>query len=171
MIRHMGRVAMMPTAFSRRSDATASGRCRKRIPVYGLLPGTVSATAPQIEPDRGPGIHRGLEFLQASDEPEADRPLLLKAQVVFWFLAATDGHAKNFSIFLRPDGRFGMTPLYDLMSAQPNVDAGEIQCNRMKLAMAVGITGTTSSIRSCRSISSRRRQEAALQTRSSRDFR
>jgi serine/threonine-protein kinase HipA len=31
-----------------------------------------------------------------------------------------------------------MTPLYDVMSAQPNVDAGQIRHSRMKLAMAVG---------------------------------
>ena len=92
----------------------------------------------KYEPDGGPGIRRILELLQASDEPEADRRLFLKAQIVFWLLGATDGHAKNFSIFLRPGGRFRMTPLYDVMSAQPNVDAGEIQRNRMKLAMAVG---------------------------------
>jgi HipA-like C-terminal domain len=48
------------------------------------------------------------------------------------------GHAKNFSIFLLPGGRFRLTPLYDVMSAQPNVDAGEIRHNAMKLAMAVG---------------------------------
>ena len=81
---------------------------------------------------------RILDLLQASDEPAADRKLFLKAQIVFWLLGATDGHAKNFSIFLLPGGRFRMTPLYDVMSAQPNVDAGEIPRNRMKLAMAVG---------------------------------
>ena len=37
-----------------------------------------------------------------------------------------------------PGGRFRLTPLYDVMSAQPNVDAGEIRHNAMKLAMAVG---------------------------------
>jgi serine/threonine-protein kinase HipA len=57
---------------------------------------------------------------------------------VFWLLGATDGHAKNFSIFLLPGGRFRLTPFYDVMSAQPNVDAGEIRHNAMKLAMAVG---------------------------------
>jgi hypothetical protein len=46
---------------------------------------------------------------------------------------------KNFSIFLSPGGRFRMTPLYDVMSAQPNIDAGEIPRNRMKLAMAVSV--------------------------------
>jgi serine/threonine-protein kinase HipA len=79
-----------------------------------------------------------LDLLKASDEPEADQRLFLKAQIVFWLLGATDGHAKNFSIFLLPGGRFRLTPLYDVMSAQPNVDVGEIRHNAMKLAMAVG---------------------------------
>jgi serine/threonine-protein kinase HipA len=76
--------------------------------------------------------------LKGSDEPEADQRFFLKSQIVFWLLGATDGHAKNLSVFLLPGGRFRMTPLYDVMSAQPNVDAGEIRHNRMKLAMAVG---------------------------------
>jgi serine/threonine-protein kinase HipA len=77
-----------------------------------------------------------LDLLKASDESEADQRLFFKAQIVFWLLGATDGHAKNFSIALLPGGRFRLTPLYDVMSAQPNVDAGEIRHNRMKLAMA-----------------------------------
>jgi serine/threonine-protein kinase HipA len=92
----------------------------------------------KYEPDGGPGIRQMLELLKASDEPEKDQRLFLKAQIVFWLLGATDGHAKNFSIFLLPGGRFRLTPLYDIMSAQPNVDAGQIGRNRMKLAMAVG---------------------------------
>jgi serine/threonine-protein kinase HipA len=92
----------------------------------------------KYEPDGGPGMRQILDLLKASDEPEADQTLFLKAQIVFWLLGATDGHAKNFSVFLLPGGRFCLTPLYDVMSAQPNVDAGEIRHNRMKLAMAVG---------------------------------
>jgi serine/threonine-protein kinase HipA len=92
----------------------------------------------KYEPDGGPGMRQILDLLKASDEPEADQTLFLKAQIVFWLLGATDGHAKNFSIVLLPGGRFRLTPLYDVMSAQPNVDAGEIRHNAMKLAMAVG---------------------------------
>ena len=92
----------------------------------------------KYEPDGGPGMRQILDLLKASDEPEADQRTFLKAQIVFWLLGATDGHAKNFSVFLLPGGRFRLTPLYDVMSAQPNVDAGEIRQNRMKLAMAVG---------------------------------
>jgi serine/threonine-protein kinase HipA len=92
----------------------------------------------KYEADGGPGIRDILELLKGSDEPEADQRLFLKAQITFWILGATDGHAKNFSIFLRPGGRFRLAPLYDVMSAQPNADAGQTRRNRMKLAMAVG---------------------------------
>jgi serine/threonine-protein kinase HipA len=79
-----------------------------------------------------------LELLKGSDDPETDRRNFMKAQIVFWLLGAIDGHAKNFSVFLGPAGRFRLTPLYDVMSAQPAVDAGQMRHNRMKLAMAVG---------------------------------
>jgi len=86
----------------------------------------------------GPGIADILQLLKGSDDPEADRRHFMKAQIVFWLLGAIDGHAKNFSVFLSPGGRFRMTPLYDVMSAQPAVDASQIQHNKMKLALAVG---------------------------------
>ena len=92
----------------------------------------------KYEPDGGPGIRQILELLKGSDDPEHDQKLFLQAQIAFWLLAATDGHAKNFSVFLGPGGRFHLTPLYDVMSIQPNRDAGQIQKNKMKMAMAVG---------------------------------
>ena len=92
----------------------------------------------KYEPDGGPGIRSIAELLKGSDDASADRRTLLKTQIVFWLLGATDGHAKNFSLHLYPAGRFRLTPLYDIMSAQPNVDAGQIRRNKMKLAMAVG---------------------------------
>lgn len=92
----------------------------------------------KYESDGGPGMGRVLDFLKAGDDPGADREMFVRAQILFWLLGATDGHAKNFSVFLHPGGRFRLTPLYDIMSAQPNLDAGQIQQNKMKLAMAVG---------------------------------
>lgn len=44
-------------------------------------------------------MHRLLTRGQA---PQADITVFLCAQLAFWLLAATDGHAKNFSIFLLP---------------------------------------------------------------------
>jgi len=92
----------------------------------------------KYESDGGPGMTAILDLLKGSDDPEADRRFFLKAQIIFWLLGATDGHAKNFSIFLRPGGRFRLTPLYDVMSLQPALDASQLRRNKMKLALAVG---------------------------------
>ena len=92
----------------------------------------------KYDADGGPGISDMLDLLKGSDAPAADRRLFLKAQIVFWLLGATDGHAKNFSVFLRPGSRFSLTPLYDVMSAQPAVDAGKIRKGQYKFALAVG---------------------------------
>jgi serine/threonine-protein kinase HipA len=92
----------------------------------------------KYEAEGGPGLCAILDLLRGSDEPDQDRLLFLKANVVFWLIGATDGHAKNFSVALSPGGRFRLTPLYDVLSAQPSVDDGQIRRNQMKLAMAVG---------------------------------
>lgn len=88
--------------------------------------------------DGGPGILAILERLKESDRPVEDRRTFLKAQIVFWLLGATDGHAKNFSIAHRPGGGFRLAPLYDILSAQPLADAGTLQRNRFKMAMSLG---------------------------------
>jgi len=56
----------------------------------------------------------------------------------FWLIGATDGHAKNFSIFLGPGGSYRLTPLYDVLAAQPSLDAGQIDQRQFRLAMSVG---------------------------------
>ncbi len=88
--------------------------------------------------DGGPGVLDILDRLKESDTPNEDRLAFFRAQLVFWLIGATDGHAKNFSIQLRPNGRFVLAPLYDIISAQPIVDDGWIAHNRYKLAMSLG---------------------------------
>jgi len=92
----------------------------------------------KYENEGGPGAQQILRLLAGSDEAAIDRRHFLKALIVFWLLGATDGHAKNFSVFLSSGGGYRMTPLYDIVSAQPSLDAGQIRRNQMKLAMAVG---------------------------------
>lgn len=92
----------------------------------------------KYERDGGPGIKAVLDLLQGSDQPQEDQRLFMTAQILFWLLGATDGHAKNFSLFLQPGGRFRLTPIYDVLSAQPAVDAGQLKQNRMKMAVAIG---------------------------------
>ena len=88
--------------------------------------------------DGGPGIRECLNLLNGSDYAEEDRLAFLKAQIIFWLIGAPDGHAKNFSLFLTPGGRYRMTPLYDIMSTQPNYAAKQLQRKEFRLAMAVG---------------------------------
>jgi serine/threonine-protein kinase HipA len=53
-------------------------------------------------------------------------------------LAATDGHAKNFSIFHEAFGTYRMTPLYDVLSTWPIIGerANHLSWHDAKLAMA-----------------------------------
>jgi serine/threonine-protein kinase HipA len=92
----------------------------------------------KYESDGGPGIPQIVRLLRGSDEPASDQRSFLKANIVFWLVGATDGHAKNFSVFLSPGGRFRMTPLYDVISAQPSVDSKQILWKQFRLAMAFG---------------------------------
>ena len=86
----------------------------------------------------GPGMIDVLDMLKGSDTPIEDQETFLKAQIIFWLIGATDGHAKNFSVFLSPGGSFRMTPLYDILTAQPAQDASQIERKQMRMAMSVG---------------------------------
>lgn len=127
--------ALVVTRFDRRW--TRDGRLL-RLPQEDCCQALGVPATQKYEAEGGPGIPHILKLLLGSDEPEADADLFLKAQLVFWLLAATDGHAKNFSLFLSPGGRYRLAPLYDVLSAQPNYARNEIPRNKLKLAMAVG---------------------------------
>jgi serine/threonine-protein kinase HipA len=92
----------------------------------------------KYQSDGGPGVRDIVELLKGGDRPIEDIAAFLRANIVFWLIGATDGHAKNFSVFLGPGGRFSMTPLYDVLTAQPSLDANQIRRNKFKLAMSVG---------------------------------
>ena len=109
-----------------------------RLPQEDFCQALSVPSSRKYEKDSGPGIAPILSLLADSDRPDEDRHMFLKAQMVFWLLGATDGHAKNFSIAHGPGGAFRLTPLYDVLSAQPVVDAGRISQNQFTLAMALG---------------------------------
>ncbi|MFB6259381.1 MAG: HipA domain-containing protein, partial [Thiohalorhabdaceae bacterium] len=92
----------------------------------------------KYQSEGGPGLAQVLGPFAGSDEPLADQATILKAQLLFWLIGATDGHAKNFSLFLGPGGTYRLTPLYDILSTQPSLDAGQIKRKQLKLAMSVG---------------------------------
>lgn len=92
----------------------------------------------KYEDHGGPGVIDLMRLLAASDRPDVDRRMVMKAVIAFWLIGATDGHAKNFSIHLGPGGRFSVTPLYDVLSAEPSLATHQIDRRQMRLAMAIG---------------------------------
>ena len=93
----------------------------------------------KYQADGGPGMLEIGRILRGSVESEQDLQMLFRTQILFYLLAATDGHAKNFSIRILAGGRFQLTPLYDVLSAWPVIGtrANEIPIQKVKLAMAV----------------------------------
>ena len=65
----------------------------------------------KYQSDGGPGLLDIARLLQNSETREDDLQALLKAQLLFWLLAESDDHAKNFSLFLLPGGSYRLTPL------------------------------------------------------------
>ena len=88
--------------------------------------------------EKQPSMVEILNLLKGSDQPAEDQKAFLKAQIIFWLIGATDGHGKNFSIFLGAGGRFILTPFYDVLTAQPFFDARKLQKKEMKMAMSAG---------------------------------
>lgn len=109
-----------------------------RLPQEDTCQGLSVPPTRKYQSDGGPGMREIVNLFKGSDTPEADIATFIRANIIFWLLGATDGHAKNFSIFLGPGGRFRMTPLYDVLSAQPSLDANEVPRKKFKLAMSVG---------------------------------
>lgn len=135
----MARIGDRPALIVKRFDRhwAEDGRLL-RLPQEDVCQALSVPPAIKYESEGGPGIEAILRLLRDSDVPAEDQRAFLKTIVVFWLMGATDGHAKNFSVFLYPGGRYRMTPLYDVISAQPSVDAGQIRKNSFRLAMAVG---------------------------------
>lgn len=93
----------------------------------------------KYEADGGPGIEGILKILENSNTRETDRNHFYSAQILFWMLAATDGHAKNFSLFLGAGGTYRLTPFYDVLSAWPYMvgKGAKLSKKKAKLAMAI----------------------------------
>lgn len=108
-----------------------------RLPQEDFLQALGLESAQKYQQHGGPGMADCLRLLEGSMSRAADMELFLKAQLVFWMIAAIDGHAKNFSIFHEPGG-FHMTPLYDVLSAAPPHLRDGFRRRELQLAMSAG---------------------------------
>jgi serine/threonine-protein kinase HipA len=115
-----------------------------RLPQEDMCQALGVVSGSKYEEHGGPGIQDIMGLLKTSENTLHDQYLFMKAQMVFWLLAAIDGHAKNFSIFLKPQG-YSLTPFYDVMSAYPYFGQGQgvskISMQKQKIKMAMGLYG------------------------------
>ena len=112
-----------------------------RLPQEDLCQATATAPDLKYEAQGGPGIDRIMSVLDGSMTPEQDKRTFFLAQVLFWMLCTPDGHAKNFSLFIRPGGRFQLAPLYDVISAYPILGQGPNQASPFKVKLAMAVRG------------------------------
>jgi len=95
----------------------------------------------KYESDGGPGVADLAAVLRGSERADGDLTTLLTSQVLFWLMAAPDGHAKNFSIHLLAEGRYMLAPLYDVMSIWPIEGRGASQYSLHKARLAMAVWG------------------------------
>ncbi len=118
---------------------SAGGKYWLRLMQEDFCQATGTPWHEKYQSDGGPGLQDVSYLLRSSVHAARDQETLFKAQLVFFLLAAVDGHAKNFSLRLLPRGQLHLTPLYDVLSAWPVIGrkAREIPLEKAKLAMAL----------------------------------
>jgi serine/threonine-protein kinase HipA len=131
--------ALVVERFDRRQHA--SGTWWLRLPQEDFC--QVFAVPPhrKYETDGGPSLEQMASVLRNSVAAAADMATLMRAQLVFYLLAATDGHAKNFSLRLLPQGRYQLAPLYDVLSAWPIIGEGPARVSWHKVKLALSVRG------------------------------
>lgn len=112
-----------------------------RLPQEDLCQATGTPAGHKYEADGGPGMADILSLLLGARDARTDRRTFFQAQLLYWMLAATDGHAKNFSVFIEARGRFALTPLYDILSAYPVLGYGPNEIAPEKVRMAMSVRG------------------------------
>src|SRR5690349_21306774 len=117
----------------------SSGKYWLRLMQEDFAQATGTPWERKYQADGGPGVLDMARVLRGSAEAAIDLMTLFKAQLLFHLLAATDGHAKNFSIRILAGGQFRLTPLYDVLSAWPVIGkrANELPYEKARLAMAL----------------------------------
>lgn len=115
-----------------------SGSYWLRLPQEDMCQALGEPSSKKYENDGGPGMSEILMLLRGSSLSNQDRRSFFKTQIIFWMLAATDGHAKNFSLFHEASGRYRMTPIYDVLSTWPIMGnkTNQLSPHDAKLAMA-----------------------------------
>ena len=121
--------------------ALVDGSWIARLPQEDFCQALGVPVTQKYENQGGPGIAKILGVLNASSTSVEDKRAFVKAQIVFWLMAATDGHAKNFSIFHERGDTYRLTPFYDVLSMWPVIGHGSGLLDLRRATMAMGLKG------------------------------
>ncbi|MDO6408792.1 type II toxin-antitoxin system HipA family toxin [Pantoea phytobeneficialis] len=136
---HAGNIrALAVERFDRRWNAHKTQLLR--LPQEDMCQTFGLPSALKYESDGGPGIADIMAFLMGSSQALEDRDAFMKFQVFQWLIGATDGHAKNFSVFIERGGSYRLTPFYDVISAYPVLGGTGLNIRDLKLAMGLKAT-------------------------------
>ncbi|EOB3583561.1 HipA domain-containing protein [Vibrio vulnificus] len=91
----------------------------------------------KYQSENGLGITSIADVLNFSAESNVNTHDFFKFMILQYLLGATDGHLKNFSVHIDPEGHYQLTPFYDLLSAYPVV--GSKGLNKRKLKLSIGL--------------------------------
>lgn len=131
----LARFEDQPALVVERYDRVGDGEHYARVHQEDMCQALGLHPTTKYESDGGPGASEMLGVLGGHVPPEAraqDMARLVDAQIFNWIIAATDAHAKNYSLLL--DGPVvRLAPLYDLASGLSHWSEREI-----KVAMRVG---------------------------------
>ncbi|MBV7317257.1 type II toxin-antitoxin system HipA family toxin [Shewanella sp. NIFS-20-20] len=116
---------------------SSDGQWIMRLPQEDFCQTLNVPPAKKYESHGGPGIEQIMPYLVGSTNADQDRLDFMKSQVLFWLLAATDGHAKNFSLFIDAGGGYRLTPFYDIISMYPVIGGKGLNIRDAKLAMGL----------------------------------
>lgn len=136
---HWRLIGEIPTLIAERYDRVALEGRWLRIHQEDCCQALGVHPASKYENEGGPGLREIMALLESTDDPGADRTRLVRTACFIYLIAATDAHAKNYSLLMtrgadRPSMR--LAPLYDVASAWPY--SKRIPVQKMKLAMRVG---------------------------------
>lgn len=127
--------ALVTERFDRRWSADKSWLIR--LPQEDMCQALNIPPQLKYESDGGPGIVEIMDLLLGSRNSLEDRKRFMTQVFLFWIMGAIDGHAKNFSISLYPEGAFQLAPAYDVISAYPLTAKGQLNTKRIQMAMSL----------------------------------
>ena len=135
-----GKKALIVERFDRKLSADHSWIIR--LPQEDFCQAKGLSSLLKYQNDGGLSIDDCMGLLSNSTNVNSDKQIFFKSQIIFYLLAATDGHAKNFSITHLPNNQYKLTPLYDVLSIHPLIGNKANQIAKQKVKMAMALRGS-----------------------------